>query len=617
MNRYPLWQYLLLAGLLAVSFLYALPNLYGQQPAVQVSGAGNNAVSAALAPRIKSILEAQNVPYVGITMQEDALLVRFERNKPQLRAADVLDRALGDDYVTAPALAAQTPQWLRAINAKPMSLGLDLRGGVHFLIQVDMDTVFQNAYKRYARNIAQLLREKSIRYSRIWPQDEVVQMKFPTGEAREAALSAVQSKFSTLKIKPGSADGIVQVALTAEEKLRLTNFAVKKNITTLRNRVNELGVSEAVVQRQGQSRIVVELPGVQDTAQAKRLLGKTATLQYRLVAEGFDAQRAAKTGNVPPGTDLFYTRDGRPILLKEDIIASGDQLVDAAATRDRQTGQPAVSVTLGGAAADNMFDTTSKHVGDPMAVLFIENKIETTYVDGKEIHTRKTVKQVISVATIQGVFGSRFQTTGLTPTEAHDLALLLRAGALAAPVQIISERTIGPSLGAENIQQGKMAVIMAFLLVVAFMAIYYRAFGLIADMALLMNLVMLVAIMSLIQATLTLPGIAGIVLTLGMAVDANVLICERIREELDAGNSPQSAISRGYDRAFSAIADGQLTTLVAGIVLFAFGTGPIKGFAVTLIIGIITSLYSSVIGTRAIVNLYYGRKKHLRSISIG
>lgn len=620
MNRYPLWQYILLAAILAVGLLYALPNLYGQQPAVQISGAEGAAVSESLAPRVENILQAKNIGFTGVTVNDGKLLVRFTRNKAQLEAADALDRALGDDFVTAPALAAQTPGWLRAINAQPMSLGLDLRGGVHFLIQVDMQTVYQNAYKRYARNVPQYLREQAIGYTRIWPKDNGVRLKFASNQQREAAIDALQSRFSTLQFKPdsdASTENIVIATLKPDEKKRLTDFAVDKNITTLRNRVNELGVSEAVVQRQGQSRIIVELPGVQDTTQAKRLLGKTATLQYRLVAQGYDPYMAAKTGNVPAGTDLFYTRDGRPILLKEDIIASGDQLVDASSGRDQRTGQPMVSVTLGGAAADSMYNTTLNHVGDPMAVLFIENKVETHYENGEEVHTRKTVKKVISVATINGVFGSRFQTTGLTTQEARDLALLLRAGALAAPVRIVSERTIGPSLGAENIQQGKLAVIVGFLLVIGFMAIYYRGFGLMANAALLMNLVLIMAAMSLIQATLTLPGIAGIVLTLGMAVDANVLIFERIREELDAGNSPQSAIARGYDKAFSAIADGQLTTLVAAVVLFAFGTGPIKGFAVTLSIGIVTSLYTSIIGTRAIANLVYGRRKNLRSLSIG
>lgn len=618
MNRYPLWQYALLVVILVFGVLYALPNVYGQQPAVQITGAGGKAVDESLIPRTKKILNSKDVPFAGITISnEGELLVRFTRNKPQLRAVDVLDRALGNKYISAPALAPQTPEWLQAINAKPMALGLGLRGGVHFLIQVGMQTVFANTYERYARNLPQYLRKHSIPYTRIWSTKNSVRLKFPNSETREKAIDALQSEFSTLQFKPkAGASEVVAATLAPKEKKRLTDFAVDKNITTLRNRVSELGVSEAVVQRQGRSRIVVELPGVQDTTQAKRLLGKTATLEYRLVAQGHDPQQAARTGNIPPGTDLFHTQEGRPILLKEKVIASGNQLVDASASRSSKTNQPIVSVTLGGAAADRMYEVTSHHVGDPMAVLFIENKVKTHYENGEKVYNRKTVKTVISVATIQGIFGSHFQTTGLTTQEAHDLALLLRAGALAAPVRIISERTIGPSLGADNIQQGKIAVLVGFLLVVGFMAIYYRGFGLMADAALLMNLVLIVAVMSLIQATLTLPGIAGIVLTLGMAVDANVLIFERIREELDAGSSPQSAIAQGYDKAFSAIADGQITTLLAAIVLFAFGTGPIKGFAITLAIGIATSLYTSIVGTRAIANLVYGRRKRLRSLLI-
>src|SRR5699024_9967958 len=425
----------------------------------------------------------------------------------------------------------------------------------HFLIQVDMETVYKNAYERYARDVPQMLREQSIRYNRIWPTADGVRMQCADAQARKAASDAVRSEFDTLELQPQAGeDNQLLATLTEEEQRRLSDFSVEKNITTLRNRVNELGVSEAIVQRQGSNRIVVELPGVQDTAQAKRLLGKTATLQYRLVAQGHDPQEAERTGRTPPGTELFHDRQGRPILLKDKVIASGDQLVDASAGRDQQTNQPVVNVKLGGSAADSMRKTTSKHVGDPMAVLFIENKIETHEEDGEQVQTRKTEKTVISVANIRGVFGARFQTTGLTSAEASDLALLLRAGALAAPVQIISERTIGPSLGADNIRRGQLAVTIGFLLVVVFIGIYYRVFGLFANAALIMNWIIIVAAMSLIQATLTLPGIAGIVLTLGMAVDANVLIFERIREELKEGNSPQAAISKGYDRAFSAIA---------------------------------------------------------------
>ncbi len=616
MNRYPLWKYVLLAVVLVFGVLYALPNVFGEQPAVQVSRV-EGAVGAGLANRVENTLESNGVAPQAVTINEGVLLARYTSNTGQLRAADVLKRELGDDYIVALNLAPQTPDWLRAINAKPMSLGLDLRGGVHFLMEVDMETVFGNTYDRYARQLPRLLREEGIRYTRIARDGDSVQLAFPSATAREQALEVLNQEYDVLDFQPAAdAEDTVVATLTEAEAQRLTDFALQQNLTTLRNRVNELGVSEPLIQRQGDSRIVVELPGVQDTAEAKRLLGKTATLEYRLVAQGQDAQLAARTGNVPSGTELYYTREGRPILLVEDVIASGDQLVDASGGRDQRTGQPMVSVTLGGRAADSMYETTSQHVGDPMAVLFIENRIETSYVDGEQVRERELVEEVISVATIQGVFGRNFQTTGLEAGEASDLALLLRSGALAAPVQIVEERTIGPSLGADNIEQGRMAVIVGFLMVVVFMAIYYRGFGLLANAALLMNLVLIVAVLSLLQATLTLPGIAGIVLTVGMAVDANVLIFERIREELDAGNSPQSAIARGYDKAFSSVADANVTTLIAALVLFGFGTGPIKGFAITLSIGIATSMFTAIVGTRAIANLVYGRKRRLRHVSI-
>ncbi len=616
MNRYPLWKYVLLVTVVVLGVLYALPNLFGEQPAVQVSRV-DGPIGTALVQRVENTLESNDAAPQAVTTDEGVLLASFANNTTQLRAADVLKRELGDDYIVALNLAPQTPAWLQAINAKPMALGLDLRGGVHFLMEVDMETVFENTYDRYARELPRLLREESIRYTRIARDGDSVQLEFPGAAAREQALEVLNEEYDVLDFQSApDAENTVVATLTETEAQRLTDFALQQNLTTLRNRVNELGVAEPLIQRQGDSRIVVELPGVQDTAEAKRLLGKTATLEYRLVAQGQDAQAAASSGNVPSGTELYYSREGRPILLDEAVIASGDELVDASAGRDQQTGGPMVSVTLGGRAADSMYETTSQHVGDPMAVLFIENRIETSYVDGEQVRERVRIEEVISVATIQGVFGRRFQTTGLEPGEASDLALLLRAGALAAPVNIVEERTIGPSLGADNIEQGRLAVIVGFLLVVAFMAIYYRGFGLLANAALLTNLVLIVAVLSLLQATLTLPGIAGIVLTVGMAVDANVLIFERIREELDAGNSPQSAIARGYDKAFTSVADANVTTLIAALVLFGFGTGPIKGFAITLSIGIATSMFTAIVGTRAIANLVYGRKRRLRHVSI-
>ena len=617
MNRYPLWKYLLLLFVLAAGVLYALPNLYGEQPAVQVSQASGDPASQALVQRVRRTLTEADVAPKDITLEEGRLLALYENTESQLKAAGVLKRQLGNDFTIALNLAPSTPDWLRAVGAEPMALGLDLRGGVHFLLEVDMETVFNETYDRYSRDLPRFLRDESIRYSRATRDGDTVRLQFPNADAMSEARNALTSEFSVLEFREASGgDNMLVATLNETEQQRITDFALQQNLTTLRNRVNELGVAEPLVQRQGDSRIVVELPGVQDTAEAKRLLGKTATLEYRLVAQGKDAQAAQSSGTVPAGTELYQTRDGRPLLLEQDVIASGDQLVDASSGFDQQSGSPAVFVTLDGQAASKMFDVTSSHVGDPMAVLFIENKIETRYENGEEIRERKKVEEVISVANIRSAFGKRFQTTGLERKEAADLALLLRAGALAAPVNIVEERTIGPSLGADNIEQGRMAVVVGFLLVVVFMVIYYRGFGLFANAALFMNLILIVALLSLLQATLTLPGIAGIVLTVGMAVDANVLIFERIREELDAGNTPQSAIKAGYDKAFSSIADANVTTLIAAIVLFGFGTGPIKGFAVTLSLGIITSMFTAIVGTRAIANLVYGRKRRLQKLSI-
>jgi len=621
MNSYPLWKYLLLLFVLAAGVLYALPNLYGEQPAVQVSQASGESANPALVQRVKRTLVQADMAPTDITLEDGRLLALYKSTASQLKAAGVLKRQLGNDFTIALNLAPSTPDWLRAVGAEPMKLGLDLRGGVHFLLEVDMETVFNETYDRYARDIPRFLRENSIRYSRAARDGDgdgdAVRLQFPDAQIMGEARNALTSEFSVLEFREATSGQNALVATLKEaERKRITDFALQQNLTTLRNRVNELGVAEPLVQRQGDSRIVVELPGVQDTAEAKRLLGKTATLEYRLVAQSKDAQAAERSGNVPAGTELYRMRDGQPILLKEDVIASGDQLVDASSGLDQQSGSPAVSVTLDGRAATKMFDVTSSHVGDPMAVLFIENKIETRYENGEEIRERKKIEEVISVANIRSAFGKRFQTTGLERGEARDLALLLRAGALAAPVYIVEERTIGPSLGADNIEQGRLAVIVGFLLVVVFMVVYYRGFGLFANAALCMNLVLVVALLSLLQATLTLPGIAGIVLTVGMAVDANVLIFERIREELDAGNTPQSAIKSGYDKAFSSIADANVTTLIAAVVLFGFGTGPIKGFAVTLSLGIITSMFTAIIGTRAIANLVYGSRRRLQGLSI-
>ncbi len=505
MNRYPLWKYLLLVAVLVVGLLYALPNLFGEQPAVQVSKANGNAATEQLASRVKTILSNADMAAQTVTLNDGRLLARYGGTDAQLKAAGVLKRKLGDDYTVALNLAPSTPGWLRALKAQPMSLGLDLRGGVHFLLQVDMDAVFKDTYDRYARDVPHYLRDQSIRYQRAYRDGDSVKLVFPNAASMNKAQNALPSQFSNLEFKAApSADNTLVATLTNSRAHDIRNFALEQNLTTLRNRVNELGVAEPLVQRQGQDRIVVELPGVQDTAQAKRLLGKTATLQYRLVAQGHDPQQAEKTGNIPEGTQLYHMKNGQPILLKDDVIASGDQLVDASAGFDQKTNQPAVFVTLDGQAASKMFNVTSSHVGDPMAVLYTETRFETHYKNGKKITTQHKDQRVISVANIQSAFGKRFQTTGLQRGEAHDLALLLRAGALAAPVNIVSERTIGPSLGADNIAEGERAVVVGFLVVVAFMAIYYGVFGLIADLALFMNLVLVVAALSIIQATLTL-----------------------------------------------------------------------------------------------------------------
>lgn len=617
MNRYPLWKYLLLAAVLLVGVLYALPNLYGEQPAVQVSQANGDPATPELQQQVKHVLSEAGLEPEEVALDDGRLLARYDGTEDQLKAADELKKELGHEYTVAVSLAPTTPNWLRAIGAKPMSLGLDLRGGVHFLLRVDMDSVFEDTYDRYARDIPQYLRDESIRYQRAYSDGKQVRLIFPDDQNLDKARTAINQQFENLQVDADKDNdhGLV-VALTEERIRDIRNDAIEQNLATLRNRVNELGVAEPLVQRQGEDSIVVELPGVQDTAQAKRLLGKTATLQYRLVDHDHDAAEAKETGDIPEGSELYEMKDGQPILLRQDSIASGDQLVDASSGRDQDSNQPAVFVTLDGQAANNMFDVTSSHIGEPMGVLYTETRYETRYEDGEEKTRRVKDQHVISVANIQGAFGKRFQTTGLGKNEAKDLALLLRSGSLSAPINIVSERTIGPSLGADNIAKGEQAVIVGMLLVVVFMAIYYGVFGLIADLALIMNVVLIVAALSIIQATLTLPGIAGIVLTVGMAVDANVLIFERIREELDLGNTPQSAIKVGYDKAFTSIFDANLTTLIAALMLFGFGSGPIKGFAVTLSLGIATSVFTAIIGTRAVVNLVYGRRKRLKKISI-
>ena len=492
-----------------------------------------------------------------------------------------------------------------------MYLGLDLRGGVHFLMEVDMKAAAERALERYGNDVRSLLREARIRYAMIRAESQGVRVIFRSNEDREQSRELIRKELPTLKLEDIDTDDKPGLLATMDEQeLRdIETFALQQNILTLRNRVNELGVAEPVIVQQGANRIVVQLPGVQDTAEAKRILGATATLEYRAVDTEHDVQ-AAVAGTVPAGSRIYNDRDGNPVLLKKAVIVTGDQIVNASSGLDQQTGGPQVSVMLDAKGARSMLNFTKKSVGKPMAVVFIENKSETRIVDGEPVKTSKKIEEVISVATIRDVFSKRFQTTGLdSPQEAHELALLLRSGALAAPINIVEERTIGPSLGKDNIEQGFNSVIIGFIAVLVFMALYYKTFGLVADLALALNLVLIIAILSMLQATLTMPGIAGIVLTVGMAVDANVLIFERIREELRNGNSPQASIHSGYEKAFSTIADANITTLIAAVVLLSYGTGAIKGFAVTLAIGIVTSMFTAILGTRAVINLIYGGRR--------
>lgn len=591
--------------------LFALPNLFDQDPSMEISAQRDAVIDQTTESRVQQALDKVGITAKGMAQKNGKLLVRFLNSEDQLKAMDQIAAELGENYTPALTLSPDLPDWLVGLGAEPMYLGLDLRGGIHVLIDVDMEAAIEQAAERYSSDIRTLLRENKLRYIRISRENEQVVVKFNNPEKRDQASDLIGNEFRSLNLESvdeGDAF-LVLVSLSPVERQEVQKFALQQNITTLRNRVNALGIAEPLIQQQGIRRIVVQLPGAQDPAKLKEILGATATLEYRL-ADTEHSVEDAVNGRIPPGSNLYHERDGQPVLLKKRVIVTGNQIVDASSGLDQQTGQPAVFVSLDGVGAKRMRRMTNENVGKPMAVVFIENRTTTRIVDGEPVKVKKRVEEVISIATIREPFGRRFQTTGLDTTEeARDLALLLRAGALAAPIEIVEERTIGPSLGQDSIDQGFKSVMIGLALVMVFMAIYYRIFGLVADMALVMNLVLIVAILSMLQATLTLPGIAGIVLTVGMAVDANVLIFQRIREEIANGNSPQTSIQAGYEKAFSTIIDANITTLIAAVVLFSFGTGPIKGFAVTLAIGICTSMFTAIIGTRAVINLIYGRKR--------
>ena len=609
MNHYAGWKNALIVFFLFISTLYALPNLYGSDLAIQITGTGNYVVQEKDLKAINETLSNNSIEYKSLKIEKDNVLIRFNDSQSQLTSKVLLKDSLTRNYVVALNLAPSIPQWLSSIGGKAMSLGLDLRGGVHFLLEVDMNAVTSMAVDRYYNELRATLRKDKL-YKKIRKDNDFLVVSFKTEDLKIQAKKLIKKDLSDLVIAENGEkelELVLEISSAAQAKAKAG--ALQQNITTLRNRVNELGVAEPIIQQQGKERIVVQLPGVQDTARAKEILGAVATIEFRLVDEKNDVQTAINSGKIPTGSKLYKFKDGRPLLLKTTVITTGENINDASSSMD-QNNQPSVSIVLDSSGGKSMLDTTKEFLGNRMAVVFIENKVETIMEDGIAVKKRSKNQDIINAATIQGTFSNRFQITGLDSSrEATNLALLLRAGSLSAPIEIIEERTIGPSLGADNIQKGLISVLVGFALVLVFMAWRYRVFGLVANLALTINLITIVSILSLIQATLTLPGIAGIVLTVGMAVDANVLIFERVKEELKVTKNIQKAISAGYEKALLTIADANITTLIASIVLFSFGTGAIKGFAVTLGIGIVTSMFTAVMVTRLFIVLWLERKR--------
>ena len=619
MNRYSSWKYILILFLIGLGLLFALPNIYGKDPSLQISAARSAEITELTEYQISAALDEAGLSYKNIVLGVGNLTIRFDDEETQLKAQPIVKESLGRNYVVALNLAPATPDWLSKFGAEPMSLGLDLRGGVHFSMEVDMDAAADKAEERYISELRSFLRENKVRYKTITRnKPSGLLIRFKDDNERNNGQSLIEKNLLDLNvIAPDANETEFSLIITIKDEVLLETqrLALQQNITTLRKRVNELGVAEPVIQRQGQKRVVVQLPGVQDTARAKAILGATATLEFRLVDEEHEPQEAVN-GRIPAGSKLYYERNGQPILLKKQVMLTGDSIINAASGIDTLTGGPDVTITLDGRGAKRMSRGTRDNVGKRLAVVFMEYKMETIEMNGEFVKEKETIEEVINAAVIQEQLGKRFHITGLDSSEeAKNLALLLRAGALAAPIYIIEERTVGPSLGQDNIDKGFDSVAIGFVLVLIFMAIYYKIFGLFADIALGLNLVLIVAMLSLLQATLTLPGIAGIVLTVGMAVDANVLIFERIREEIRNGNSPQASIHSGYEKAFSTIADANITTLIAALMLFSFGTGPIQGFAVTLSLGIISSMFTAIMVTRGLVNLIYGGR-NLKKLTI-
>ena len=607
MNQYPLWKNMMVVVVIILGVWFALPNFYGEDPAVVIAKENGLAFSQLETSDIEEYLQEINSGYKSIRRQEKQILIRYDQVEEQLSGSDSMRAYMGRSATVALTFAPRTPNWISRFGLKPMSLGLDLRGGVHFKFQVDLDAAIEQRLNQYIADINKALIDKRIRRN-IKKQGNVISIELSDPEDLSRARSLIREIDPLLEIKtvPGKTSPGLQVEMTQDQLKQRRDFAIQQNILTMRNRVNELGVTEPIVQRQGLDRIVVQLPGVQDPTQAERILGATATLEFRMVCENESAFAAEAKGRAPIGCELFVDRVGNPVLLKKKTIVSGDQLIDASQTFSE--GRPAVSIRLDNKGSKSMLETTKRNLNKPMAVLFIQQRQETKERDGQFVTSSVLEKEVINIATIRGVFSSQFQITGLTVVEARDLSILLRAGALAAPIFKVEERTIGPSLGQDNINRGFQAIVIGLAMVLLFMVFYYKGFGLIANFGLLINLTLVMALLSLLQASLTLPGIAGIVLTVGMAVDANVLIFERIKEEIRIGNSPQASITAGYQKAFGTIADANITTLIAALVLFTFGTGPIKGFAITLTLGIITSMFTAIIASRAIVNIVYGQR---------
>lgn len=617
LNQYPAWKYALIALTLVLGAIYAMPNLYPDDFAVQITGSQSSTVpDEALAERVSAALKDAGIAAKSVNLESKAVLARLNTNEQQLAAKAVLQTALGGDYIAALNMAATTPDWLRSIGAGPMKLGLDLRGGVHFLLEVDMEKALEQRLKIYESEIKAQMRENKIRYRAVNIDGmDGLKLKFKKEQERDKANDLAVREYRQFTRSSSDEDGDFYLTLRLSEQSikEIEDYAIQQNLITLRNRVNELGVAEPLVQRQGRNRIVVELPGVQDTATAKRIIGKTANLEFRLEAK-------ADASSTSTQQFSFKSTPDRTALLEKDIIVTGSNVSNANASFD-ENGMPQVNISLDSKGGKMMLDVTKRSLRRGMGVLFIEQKSELIrkVVDGEEVIERRNreIRNIINLATIQGTFGNSFRITGLdSPTEAAELALLLRAGSLAAPIYFVEERTVGPSLGQQNIDAGLLSVQVGFGLVLLFMLVYYRVFGIVANIALAVNVILLCALMSMISATLTLPGIAGIVLTVGMAVDANVLIFARIREELANGLTPQQAIHSGYSRAFVAIFDANITTLFAAVILFAVGTGPVKGFAVTLSLGILTSLFTAIVLSRAIINLIYGGRK-INKLSIG